>query len=113
MRKSQKADPNDLVKCHRQKSHGVHKWNAEVIEDNDSSAVAAVLDQLHEALGDVLDGEEAVVLLQLVSVAVSSFLVLQDCSVRKRGADTLDLDPRFFEGSAATQGASHTDNCML
>ena len=25
------------------------------LEDNDSSAVAAVLDQLHEALGDVLD----------------------------------------------------------
>ena len=65
------------------------------LEDNDSSAVAAVLDQLHEALGDVLDGEEAVVLLQLVSVAVSSFLVLQDCGVRKRGADTLDLSIKW------------------
>ena len=67
------------------------------LEDNDSSAVAAVLDQLHEALGHLLDGEEAVVLLQLVSVAVSSFLVLQDCGVRKRGADTLDLNIKLSQ----------------
>ena len=57
------------------------------LEDNDSSAVAAVLDQLHEALRDLLHREDAVVLLQHVPVR----LVSQDSSVRKRGADALDL----------------------
>ena len=58
------------------------------LEDNDSSAVAAVLDQLHEALGDLLHREDNEVLLQHVPVLRAS----QDSSVRKRGADALDLE---------------------
>ena len=62
------------------------------LEDNDSSSIATVLNQLHEALGDLLHGEDAVGLRQHVPVCLSPILVIQDCSVRKRGADTLDLN---------------------
>ena len=44
------------------------------LEDNDSSAVAAVLDQLHEALRDLFHREEAVVLLQHIPVVLAMIL---------------------------------------
>ena len=62
------------------------------LEDNDSSTIAAVLDQLHEALGDLLHGEDAVGLLQHGPVPLPPVLVVQDCSVGKRGTDALNLD---------------------
>ena len=61
------------------------------LEDNDSSTVATVLDQLHKTFRDFLNGEDPVDLLQHLPVLIPPVRVVQDCSVRKRGADTLDL----------------------
>ena len=46
------------------------------LEDNDSSAVAAVLDQLHEALRDLFHREDAVVLLQHVPVVLTIAMIV-------------------------------------
>ena len=59
------------------------------LEDNDSSAVAAVLDQLHEALRDLLHSEDAVVLLQHGPVLLPPIRVVYDCSVCERWTDAL------------------------
>ena len=61
------------------------------LEDNDSSAISTVSDQLHEALRDLLHSEDAVVLLQHGPVLLPPIRVVNDCSVCKRGADALNL----------------------
>ena len=71
------------MKCcdHCQRNH---------LEDNDSSTIATVLDQLHEALGDLLHSEDAELLLQHAPICVIK-KVVQDCGVCKSGADALNL----------------------